>query len=118
MTLWKQSSKNGDVLGYSSSQMPMNIQGKTWGHFDGKYYNTDVPEQNIDLGTKVLKQLQNSLSEPTPDRVGTLWNETGANNINDVGARVKTAYDTKPWLGEKQWEQKVLEMVWKKLGYY
>ena len=99
----------GDLIGKSGSQMPMNIQGKTWGDFDGKHYDTYIPQQNIELGTKVLKQMQNSLNEPTPDRVGTLWNETGANNINDVGARVKTAYDTKPWLGEKQWEQKLLE---------
>ena len=103
----------GDLIGASGSQMPMNIQGKTWGDFDGKHYDTDIPQQNIELGTKVLKQMQNSLNEPTPDRVGTLWNETGANNINDVGARVKTAYDTKPWLGEKQWEQQLLEFFFR-----
>ena len=103
----------GDLIGKSGSQMPMNIQGKTWGDFDGKHYDTYIPQQNIELGTKVLKQMQNSLNEPTPDRVGTLWNETGANNINDVGARVKTAYETKPWLGEKQWEQQLLEFFFR-----
>ncbi len=99
----------GDLIGASGSQMPMNIQGQTWGDFNGKHYDSYIPQQNIELGTKVLKQMQNSLNNPTPDRIGTLWNETGANNINDVGARVKTAYETKPWLGEKQWEQKLLE---------
>lgn len=57
----------------------------------------------------ILYRLQNSLNNSTPDRIGILWNKTGANKINDVGARVKTAYDTKPWLGEKRWEQKALE---------
>ena len=100
----------GDLFRASGSQMPMNIQGKTWNKLDGKSYNTYNSQQNIELGTKVLKQIQNSLNGFAPDKIGTLWNETGANNINNVGARVKTAYETKPWLGEKQWQQKVLEM--------
>ena len=61
------------------------------------------PEANynrpyIELGVLLIKQLYNSLANPSPDRIGTSWNETGANQINDVGARVKTAFETKPWL--------------------
>ena len=78
--------------------MPMNIQGKTWGNFQGQMYDTYIPEQNIELGVLLIKQLYDSLDNPLPDRIGTLWNETGANQINDVGARVKTAFETKPWL--------------------
>ncbi len=88
----------GDIFHISGSQMPMNIQGKTWGNFQGHIYDTYIPEQNIELGVLLIKQLYNSLDNPTPDRIGTLWNETGANQINDVGARVKTAFETKPWL--------------------
>ena len=88
----------GDLFHISGSQMPMNIQGKTWENFQGKRYDTYIPEQNIELGVKLIKQIYNSLDNPTPDRIGTLWNETGANQINDVGARVKTAFETQPWL--------------------
>lgn len=88
----------GDIFHISGSQMPMNIQGKTWGNFQGHIYDTYIPEQNIELGVLLIKQLYNSLDNPTPDRIGTLWNETGANQINDVGARVKTAFETKTWL--------------------
>ena len=66
--------------------MPMNIQGKTWGNFQGQMYDTYIPEQNIELGVLLIKQLYDSLDNPSPDRIGTLWNETGANQINDVGA--------------------------------
>ena len=88
----------GDIFHISGSQMPMNIQGKTWGNFQGQMYDTYIPEQNIELGVLLIKQLYDSLDNPSPDRIGTLWNETGANQINDVGARVKTAFETKPWL--------------------
>ena len=86
-----------DYLHISSSQMPMNIQGKTWGNFKNTQYDTYNPEQNIKLGVQVIKQLQNSIHNPTPDKVGTMWNDTGAMEINDFGARTKTIYDNKPW---------------------
>ncbi len=87
-----------DLLGKSKSQMPMNIQGRLWGNYRGKSYDTYNPEQNIELGAQVLKGIQTSLDNPTADRIGTLWNNTGANKVNDMGARIGTAYKTKPWL--------------------
>lgn len=87
-----------DLIHYSGSQMPMNIRGNIWGDFNGKQYDTYNSDQNIELGTQILKNIQNSLDNPTPDRIGTLWNNTGANQINSVGAHIKTAYETKPWL--------------------
>ncbi len=98
-----------DVLGWSDSQMPMNIQGKTWEDFNGKHYDTKVPEQNIELSALLLKQIENSLDNPTMDRITTVWNGTGANTISPFGGHGQIAYDTKPWLGEKQWMQKLLE---------
>ena len=86
-----------DFFHVSDSQMPMNIQGDTWGNFNGKHYDTYDAEQNIELGVRLIKQLYNSIDNPTPDKLGTLWNNTGANRINDVGARVKTAFETEPW---------------------
>ena len=102
----------GDLFRISGSQMPMNIQGKTWGDFGGRHYDTYDAEQNVALGTMLLRRLQDSLKNPTPDRIGTLWNATAADNINNVGARVKTAYETKPWLTSKKWQQKLLEKLW------
>ena len=86
-----------DKLKISGSQMPMNIQGKTWGNFQGKQYDTYDLLQNIELSIQVIKELVNSLYNPSPDKVGTLWNSTGAMEINDYGARTKTIYNEKPW---------------------
>lgn len=87
-----------DIFGWSDSQMPMNIQGSTWGNFDGQYYDTKIPSQNIELGVQVIKRLQNSIHNPTIEKIATLYNSTGAMEINDYGARTKTIYDQKPWL--------------------
>ncbi len=59
--------------------------------------NASIMFGEMDL-LKIKKQVIAQMDNPSPDRIGTLWNETGANQINDVGARVKTAFETKPWL--------------------
>ena len=87
-----------DLIGYSGSQMPMNIRGNIWRDFNSKQYDTYNSDQNIELGTQILKNIQNSPDNPTPNRIGRLWNNTSANQINNVGARIKTVYETKPWL--------------------
>ena len=86
-----------DIIHKSSSVLPMNIQGKTWGNFQGRHYDVYDPEQNIELGIQVIKQIQNSIHNPTPEKVGTVWNRTGAMEVNDFGARTKTIYDNKLW---------------------
>lgn len=91
----------GDVFELSGSQMPMNIQDNTWGNFDGQHYDTYNPEQNIELGVQVIKRLQNSINNPTIEKIATLYNQTGAMEVNDYGARTRTIYDKKPWLKKR-----------------
>ena len=90
-----------DALGLSESQMPMNIRGDTWENFDGQHYDTYNPEQNIELGVQLIKRLQNSIHNPTIEKIATLYNRTGAMQVNDYGARTKTIYDQKPWLKKR-----------------
>ena len=85
-----------DLVGLSSSVRPMNIQGKTWGNFQGKQYDVNDPEQNIELGVRVL-----SIYDAVPDKdiakIATLWNGTGLKEVNDYGARAKEYYKNKSW---------------------
>ena len=87
----------GDLTNKSTSTLPMNIQGKTWGNYKGKQYDTYNPEQNIELGIQVIKQIQGSIHKTKQEKVGTVWNRTGAMEVNDFGARTKTIYDNKLW---------------------
>lgn len=87
----------GDFMQISGSQMPMNIQGETWGDFNGTYYDTSDPEQNIELGVRLLKSLQQAVPDRDIAKIGTLWNNTGATEISDFGARIKNCYDNYFW---------------------
>ena len=90
--------KLADYLGLSKSQLPMNIRGNIWSDFQGKHYDTNVPEQNIELGIKLIKQIYDSIEYPTPEKVTTIWNSAAKDKISSFGYRGGTAYRTKPWL--------------------
>ncbi len=90
-----------DIFKISDSQMPMNIQGKLWGHMDGQYYDTYDPEQNIELGIKLLNRIYNAVPDHNIAKIGTLWNFTGADKVNHVGAHIKYNYDNKFWDSNK-----------------
>lgn len=77
--------------------MPMNIRGDMWGNFNGKYYDTNNPNENIELGTLWVKQIYNSLDNPTVDRIITLLNSLGRNTISSFGYRGKKMYNLRPW---------------------
>ena len=93
--------KLADYLGFSKSQLPMNIRGNIWSDFQGKHYDTNVPEQNIELGTRLIKQIYDSIEDPTPEKVTTIWNSAAKDKISSFGYRGGTAYRTKPWLSNK-----------------
>ena len=86
-----------DLVGVSSSVRPMNIQGKTWGDFQGKQYDVNNPEQNIELGVRVLKSIYDAVPDKDIAKIATLWNATGLKEVNDYGARAKEYYKNKSW---------------------
>ena len=86
-----------DYLHISSSQMPMNIQGKTWGNFQGQLYDVKNPEQNIELGVRILKAIYDAVPDKDIAKIATLWNNTGANKINEYGKRTKDYYINQYW---------------------
>lgn len=86
-----------DLVGLSSSVRPMNIQGKTWGNFQGKQYDVNNPEQNIELGVRVLKSIYDAVPDKDIAKIATLWNGTGLKEVNDYGARAKEYYKNKSW---------------------
>ena len=90
-----------DYIGMSKSQLPMNIRGNIWSDFQGKHYDTEIPEQNIELGTRLIKQIYDSIENPTPEKVTTIWNSAPKDKISSFGYRGGTAYRTKPWLKNK-----------------
>lgn len=87
-----------DMVGVSTSVYPMNIQNQ-WGRgFIGENYNPYNKAHNIEAGVKLIKRISESIENPTPEKIGTLWNGTSKDTISDVGARVGKYYKEKPWL--------------------
>ncbi len=89
--------KLADIIKISESTLPMNIQGKTWGNFQGKQYDVNDPEQNIELGVRVLKSIYDAVPDKDIAKIATLWNGTGLKEVNDYGARAKEYYKNKTW---------------------
>ena len=89
--------KLADIIKISESTLPMNIQGKTWGNFQGKQYDVNDPEQNIELGVRVLKSIYDAVPDKDIAKIATLWNGTGLKEVNDYGARAKEYYKNKSW---------------------
>ena len=81
--------KLADIIKISESTLPMNIQGKTWGNFQGKQYDVNDPEQNIELRVRVLKSIYDAVPDKDIAKIATLWNGTGLKEVNDYGARAK-----------------------------
>ncbi len=89
-----------DYIGISKSQMPMNIRSNIWSNFQGKHYDTRNPAQNIELATLLIKQISNSIVNPTAEKIITIWNSAGKNKISSFGYRGGMAYRNKLWLRE------------------
>ena len=64
-------------------------------------YDGESIGEIIELGVQVIKRLQNSIHNPTIEKIATLYNRTGAMQVNDYGARTRTIYNQKPWLKKR-----------------
>lgn len=87
-----------DKLELSKSVMPMNIRPNLWGDISGSKQNLNAVAANIEAGTILLGRIEQSIIDPTPEKVGTLWNGLSKDQVSGVGARIGRAYEEKPWL--------------------
>jgi hypothetical protein len=88
-----------DKLRLSGSSLPMNIQQEKWARLIGeKPAELYDPKKNIEAGAALLAQISQRIPEPTPEKIGSIWNYSGRENVNDFGAYIGRIYDEKPWL--------------------
>ncbi len=86
-------------FGMASSILPMNIKPGMWAGLDGvKKEEFKNPEANIRAGVTLIKRIQDHLDDPTPAKIGSIWNFTGAEKVNEKGARIQRIFDQKAWL--------------------
>ena len=78
----------------------MNINNRTWAGIGGvKRKEFKQPEQNIRAGVALIKAIADRLrtADRTPAKIGSIWNFTGREEVNEIGARIQRAYDEQTW---------------------
>lgn len=88
----------GDIFEQSDTVMPMNINPGIWGPLGIE--NREAarnPEKNIRAATVLLKRIGERIVDPTPEKIGSIWNGIGLEKVNHRGARIGRIYREKPW---------------------
>ncbi len=86
-----------DLLHWSTSVLPMNIQPKTWAGLSDGPIDFHDPEMNVRAGVTFIRRIVERLDDPTPARVASIWNFTGRELVSDFGARTQAVYDNPEW---------------------
>jgi len=96
--------KMADVVGWSDSALPMNINKETGAKLLGKKPDDLYDARdNIEAATIFLKRIRDRIDSPnpTPAQIGSIWLFTGRENTHDWGEFIQRIHNEKPW-AEKQ----------------
>lgn len=86
------------ALGAAKTLMPMNINPKTWEGMDGKSIKDfKDPEKNIAAAVALIRRIRDRIENPTPSKIGSIWNFTGREKVSSLGARIGRAYKERLW---------------------
>lgn len=87
-----------DVIKKSDSIMPMNIQKDRWSSLIGKRPDEMYDEDNnIEASTVLIKRIRDRIPNATPEKIGTLWQNSADNEVSKYGKYVGDVYRKKPW---------------------
>lgn len=81
----------------NSSIRPMNVKSTLW---SGLGYSRDElkdPEKNIEAGIRIIKGIQDRMTDKDIKKIRTLYNGLGQTDVSLYGKRIQEFYDEKPW---------------------
>jgi len=105
--MWSENSRGGQMgLGYvadavhkSRTILPMNIDPNMWYKLvtnnRSDLYNYDT---NIEAGTVLLSRIRDRIKDPTPAKIGAIWEYIGFEKTNNYGTYIGRIYKEKPWV--------------------
>src|SRR5512132_4045678 len=79
-----------DTIGMSRSQRPMSIRSDIWGRLGVSRHSS--PHENIRASVTLIKRITDRIDDPTPEKVGTLWNSISQEKVTIKGARIGRIY--------------------------
>jgi hypothetical protein len=85
-------------LDKDESIQPMNIRPSLWGKLNNfERHDFRIPYKNIEAGTTLIKEISDRVPDKDIAKIGTLYQNLGAESVSQYGQRVKEIYDEKPW---------------------
>lgn len=98
--------KPAEKMGKADTILPMNVSKQRWSEMQTEGKNLFDSSENVDVGTKIIKALQDKikgvdsskLNKESIEKIGTLYNSLYKEKTTDYGARLAKIYKEKPWL--------------------
>lgn len=85
-------------FGRASSLLPMNIKPKIWEGIGGVQRDQfRDPKLNVRAGVALIKEIRDRIEDPTPGKIGSVWQFTGRETVSDNGAKIEAAFRQKIW---------------------
>lgn len=91
----------------NKSILPMNIRSDYWQDIGFSREELKKLSNNIAAGVYLLKKLSERASPYSIEGVATLYQDLGATQVTEYGARVKAIYDKKLWIPEPGFLEKI-----------
>ena len=73
----------------------MSIRSDIWGRLG--VFGHSSPRENIRASVTLIKRITDRLENPTPEKVGTLWNSVSQEKVTTQGARIGRIYRERSW---------------------
>lgn len=86
-----------DYAGLSRSQRPMSIRSDIWQGLGLPPETARDPALNIAASVRLIRRITDRLEQPTPERIGTLWNSLSQDRVSDRGARIGRIFRERLW---------------------
>ncbi|SMF53829.1 hypothetical protein SAMN06265365_11864 [Tistlia consotensis] len=85
------------AFGMQDTILPMNINPKMWKALADPGQDAWAPEDNIDMGVRLIKRLAERVPGGSAAQIATLYNSLSQEKVTDYGARVARIYRERPW---------------------
>lgn len=90
---------------WNKTHRPMNINYQLWRplalelEFYSEEHVVHFSRANIRMAALLISRIQERIASPNVQKITSIYNFTGAENVTDYGARVKYIYDNEVWRG-------------------
>ncbi|MFP8966134.1 hypothetical protein ACKC9G_06125 [Pokkaliibacter sp. CJK22405] len=85
------------IYPWRNTILPMNVSYTYWKDLGVDETFLEDTRNNIDTGAKILKRIQDRVSDPSVAKIASIYNFMGKEIVSDYGARVATIYQKQLW---------------------